>query len=65
MSGEWIEHDGRGMPVPSDTIVDVRDRDGTEWVGYPADFHEWKYGTDFPNEEVASYRIASQASLEA
>lgn len=29
-AGEWIQHDGKGMPVPVDTIVQVQHGDG--WI---------------------------------
>jgi len=34
--GDWIEHDGSPMPVPADTLVEVRFRDGTEDAGMQA-----------------------------
>jgi hypothetical protein len=57
---EWIEWKGGDCPVPGDTFVEVKDRDGTLWSEWPASFHDWKHGTDFPDEEPVSYRIITK-----
>lgn len=33
MNTNWIEHDGKSMPVPGDTFVYVKFRDGTDDFG--------------------------------
>ena len=63
---EWTEWNGGSCPVPSGTIVDIRDADGTEWEGVVANpekgysdaagtFWEWDF-KDSPNNIVA-YRV--------
>jgi hypothetical protein len=54
---EWIEWKGGECPVPPETIVDVKDRDGTIWEAWPAGNHYWWHDTDFPMEEPVAYRI--------
>lgn len=57
-TSEWIEWKGGEMPVPKDTLVDVRDLDGTEWPGFPADFHPWNVDDCIRLDDlVAAYRV--------
>lgn len=56
----WIEHDGKGMPVDSGTIVNCKFRDGDECGGYRAGFwHEsnswWVHRGD--PDDIVAYRV--------
>lgn len=42
---EWIEHDGKGMPVDGDKLVEVRQRDGWE-SGRPVKASYWTISHD-------------------
>jgi len=65
MSGEWIKHDGKGMPVDGELFVDVRYLVGTErssvqakWLhasGGPLSDWIWPVPDDEFN--IISYRI--------
>ena len=41
--GEWIEHDGKGMPVAGGVVVDVRFRDGHVVNALPANYWDSLY----------------------
>lgn len=67
-NGEWIEHDGKGMPVDGETMVQVRYRDGLEGSILRADFLDdenparsnWWYSEVGPYEDITHYRIVSE-----
>lgn len=67
---EWIEHDGKGMPVDGETIVRVRWGDGCEepldnanWTA--AAWHEpetssnWTCHEYSPDVAIVAYQIAT------
>jgi hypothetical protein len=63
---EWIEHDGGGMPVPGDTHVEVKFRDGdilTGQAGYwdseGDDGTNWRFVKSDPDFDIVAYRIIS------
>jgi len=78
---EWIEHDGKGMPVDGDTLVYVRFADGWEderdafgndlspdkaKVWGSGPSSNWVWGEQRPiHLEIVAYRIVSQATQEA
>ena len=70
---EWIEHDGKGMPVSPDTKVIVRFRDGDEETeDLAATAASWGAGRgsnwshEFPGgSDIVAYHIVSQATQEA
>lgn len=54
---DWIEHDGKEMPVPGDTVVDVRFRDGTEMHDtYPCMSDSWKH--IWGDADIIAYRLS-------
>ncbi|NNH59480.1 hypothetical protein HLI01_22355 [Rhizobium laguerreae] len=59
---EWIEHDGKGMPVPAETLVLVRFWGGEE-TSVPNQAHVagecWKTSTMFPESTITHYRSIS------
>ena len=62
--GPWIEwHDGK-CPVPPDTLVEVKFRDGSCETGHSAYCYSWR--RDDEDEDIVEYCIAiEQADLEA
>lgn len=69
---EWIEHDGKDMPVPGDTRVIVRFRDGEqedEGDDSPASYwhfneiftvgSNWVWCGEPHNSNIVAYRIVS------
>lgn len=61
---EWIEHSGDGMPVPGDTRVEVRFRDGDILTGTAAlwnsegdDGTNWRFLKSDPDFDIVAYRI--------
>lgn len=67
MSSEWIEHDGKGMPVDGETVVFVKFGDGGEdWRHNKASFwHDgnprysfWVWNHDRPGSlEIEAYSL--------
>lgn len=58
-SDEWFEHDRGGCPVPPDTYVDVRLRDGRKLWSTNAIQHTWNHSADMPEDfQITHYRIA-------
>lgn len=59
-TSEWIEHDGKGMPVDGDTIVCIRMRDGDET---PASWNTaaeewiWTWGERDRTGDIIAYRV--------
>lgn len=66
-NGEWIEHDGKGMPVGGDTRVEVRFRDGFEgsitnavyWDDGERQYSNWWDSSISPKVDITHYRIVS------
>ena len=70
---EWIEHDGKGMPVDGDVLVAVRFKDGepgfddspipaSYWHNYEALASNWIAVPDDPYDDgftISAYRIAT------
>lgn len=65
--GEWIEHDGKGMPVDGCAVVDIKFRSPIEpiydgfkashWAGNgPAD-DCWLFSKDSPENDIVAYRV--------
>ena len=62
--GPWIKWDGGECPVPPDTLVEVKFRDGSCETGHSANCYSW-LRVDF-NDDIVEYRIAiEQPDLEA
>lgn len=64
--GEWIEWDGGECPVPGDTLVQTRFRDGAKSFALPADFYcgvqpddfdFWKHEGTEPGDNIIAYRV--------
>ncbi len=54
----WIEHDGGSCPVPPDTYVDVRLRDGRKLLATDAIQHTWNHSRDMEKDFwITHYRI--------
>ncbi len=69
-TSEWIEHDGKGMPVPDDTLVLCRFRDGTDeeqkgsppvrasyWHDDYLDYSNWFHAPRPCGAEIVAYRV--------
>jgi hypothetical protein len=65
---EWIEHDGKGIPVPANTEVEVRFRDGDPvgtlepklaWTwGENSIDSNWVHHPKLPSrDDIVAYRI--------
>lgn len=66
MTGEWIEHHGKGYPdLPMDTLVQVRFADGEyagEW-GQTVEFwaFNWRHFDDEPHPaDITHYRVVTK-----
>ncbi|MDX1222723.1 hypothetical protein GOL85_13420 [Sinorhizobium medicae] len=65
MSGEWIEHDGKGMPVDGETPVVLRFRDGDMRIGKAGHWHgcgegddtQWVFSDWDPDFDIVAYRV--------
>lgn len=55
----WVEHDGKGMPVDGETMVEVRCRNGHTHSIYPA--KEWDWGI-LGDATIAHYRVWTSGS---
>lgn len=62
---EWIDHDGKGMPVDGDTIVSIRIRSGEEtpakWNTRAKDW-AWRWADErsaasFKSGDILAYRV--------
>lgn len=60
----WIEHDGKGMPVPADTRVELRFRDGDTMTGNAGFWDDegeegsnWRFVKCDPDLDIVAYRI--------
>lgn len=55
MMSEWIDYDGKGMPVPPNAWVEVRLRDGEEIGPHHAKDLRWiRFATE---RDIVAYRI--------
>ena len=62
--GPWIKWHGGEYPVPPETMVEVKFRDGSCETGHSANCYSW-LRVDF-NDDIVEYRIVTeQADLEA
>lgn len=62
--GPWIKWHGGECPVPPDTLVEVKFRDGSCETGHSANCYSW-LRVDF-NDDIVEYRIAiEQPDLDA
>lgn len=52
---DWIEHDGKGMPVSKYERVEIRNAYGEEIAGRANEF-EWVHGRDC---DIIAYRVVS------
>jgi hypothetical protein len=58
MRDEWIKHDGGPCPVPPETWVQIKNKDGMLLdPAYQADFWAW--------DDVSAYRIFAAEALAA
>ena len=63
--GEWKRHRGGKCPVPDQTQVEVKFRDGDIRQSHASDFFGWKHGElDDIRAEVMQYRVISQPQAE-
>lgn len=68
---EWIEHDGKGMPVDGNTLLDIEFADGTTVSGTKARTWGAEAGVDsnwfipadgYDGSRIRSYRIHKPSS---
>ena len=63
MNGEWIKHDGKCLPIPKGTLVDIKCRNGDTIYGTEADIKLealaafWKRGGEEIQYDIVEYRI--------
>ncbi len=53
---EWIEYKGNEMPMPDETLVDVKFRDGRKFYGVKTLLLFWKPNR-FSKFDIVAYRI--------
>jgi hypothetical protein len=56
---EWIEHKGKEMPVPEETLVDVKFRDGRKIFRVKALLFFWKPRA-LDKFDIVAYRICDR-----
>ena len=56
---EWIEHNGNEMPVPGETLVDVKYRDGRKFFRVKALLLIWK-PRKLSKFDIIEYRISEE-----
>ena len=62
--GPWVKWDGGECPVPLDTIVEVKFRDGDSQSGHPAYAYYWHHDGD--GADILTYcTITEQPDLDA
>ena len=62
--GPWVKWDGGECPVPLDTIVEVKFRDGDSQSGHPAYAYYWRHDGD--GADILTYcTIIEQSDLDA
>lgn len=61
----WIEHDGGSCPVPPDTCIEARLRDGRKLSAAAAIWHKWDHSADTKeNLQITHYRITNNGAVE-
>lgn len=67
-SNDWIDHDGKGMPVDGKKLVDVKFRDGKVhertmtaefWHEDEPDSSNWCFVAEPPDAHIVAYRVVS------
>jgi hypothetical protein len=67
--GPWIEHSGRGYPVPPGTTVEAIERSGrreivtVRWAFRSYNAWDWKTCPDCADQHVIRYRIRKPRGL--
>ena len=56
---EWIDHKGNEMPMPEETLVDVKFRDGRKFYREKALLFIWK-PTRLSKFDIVAYRICDR-----
>lgn len=64
---DWIDHDGKELPVEKETLVGVRMRDGSETpagMSFPASGWKWRWEDETAPDgnrsgDIVAYRIHS------
>jgi hypothetical protein len=61
---DWIDHDGKGLPVDVDEKVELRFRDGDTRVGRAGFWHsdgdegtQWVFDESDPDYDIIAYRV--------
>lgn len=60
---DWIEWKGGECPVPSGTVVDVKDRDSFEWTDQTVGADNavsdqfWRHTCFMPSLHIIAYRV--------
>lgn len=57
-SGDWIKWEGGECPVPPETIVEVRFRNGEVHGPIPSRGFDWKH--EVMDDDIIAYRLARQ-----
>ncbi|SCX77523.1 hypothetical protein [Nitrosospira sp. Nsp13] len=63
MNGEWIKHDGKCLPIPKGTVVDIKCRNGDKIYGIEADIKLealaafWRCDGEEIQYDIVEYRI--------
>lgn len=66
MSGEWIKHDGKRLPIPKGTLVDIKCRNGDTIYGIEADIKLealaafWKCEGEELQYDIVEYRVCAK-----
>lgn len=66
MNGEWIKHDGKRLPIPKGTLVDIKCRNGDKIYGVEADIKLealaafWKCGVKEIQYDIVEYRVCAK-----
>jgi len=60
----WIPWEGGRRPVPGDTLVEARFREGVTVEAAPACEWEWELSSEFPESDIVAYRILPQYNPE-
>jgi hypothetical protein len=53
----WIPWEGERRPVPGDTLVEARFREGVTVEAAPACEWEWELSSEFPESDIVAYRV--------
>lgn len=63
MNGEWIKHDGKCLPIPKGTVVDIKCRNGDKIYGIEANIKLealaafWRCEGEKIQYDIVEYRI--------